>query len=129
MSREPMKRGKAAQGVATRQVRPAGAVGINDAAMDPVVGGNGEMEAEAGLPPVPEEFTAGRVMEKVAKLLRKPGISRSRLFHSQIGRPVYAYFADPENPKNLVREDKDGNQVIVRLVGGRFRVQRTDKVK
>ena len=68
----------------------------------------------------PEE-QAPAILAKLARAISKPGIDRSRVFQSSLGKTVYAYSALPEDPTKLVREDASGRKTIGRLVNGRFR--------
>lgn len=69
--------------------------------------------------------TASSLVGKIAKAIRKPGISRDVVFRSTIGKRVYAYSVSPSDLTKIVREDSAGVKTIGRLVNGRFRTLRT----
>jgi hypothetical protein len=64
---------------------------------------------------------ASRVLARPGKALDKPGTDRARIFKSLSGKPVFAYSIDPKDPSRFVREDVAGNQVVGRVVNGKFR--------
>jgi hypothetical protein len=64
---------------------------------------------------------ASGVLAKLAKAMARPGVNKSRVFRSAVGKPVYAYFVYSEDPTKIVREDSSGHQAIGRFSGGRFR--------
>ncbi len=69
---------------------------------------------------------ASDLVARVAKIMTKPGTDRARIFRSNSGKRVYAYFVQPDDPTKVVREDVSGRQTIGRLVGGRYRANRSD---
>lgn len=64
---------------------------------------------------------ASSLVLKAGKALNKPGIRRETVFGSGSGRGISAYSVYPADPTKIVRESADGQKIIGRLVGGRFR--------
>lgn len=64
---------------------------------------------------------ADALVRKAGKALSKPGIRRETVFGSGSGRGISAYSVYPQDPTKIVRESADGQKMIGRLVGGRFR--------
>lgn len=64
---------------------------------------------------------ASGIVDKVAKVMTKPGTDRKRVFQSASGKHVYAYSIFPGDVTKVVREDASGRQTIGQLVNGRFR--------
>ena len=81
----------------------------------------GEM---AERPVAPAAVPTSEVIEKVAKVMAKPGADRTRVFQSSSGRPVYAYSIDADDPTKIVRVDVTGRRTVGRFSGGRFRGSR-----
>lgn len=73
----------------------------------------------------PQE-NASSLFAKLAKVIAKPGTSRSQVFRSGSGRRVYAYSVFAADPSKLVREDAKGTKTVGRLVNGRFRAVSRD---
>ena len=69
---------------------------------------------------------ASTLVLKAVKALAKPGIRRETVFGHGSGRGIYAYSVYPADTTKIVRESADGQTVLGRMVGGRFRV---DSVK
>ncbi len=67
-------------------------------------------------PPVP----ASALLAELARVLKKPGVNRSRIFDGTVGKRVFAYSIYPKDPTKVVREDASGQKTIGRLVRGRF---------
>lgn len=76
---------------------------------------------------VAEKDRARQVIAKLSSVVKRPGTNRKSIYQSSVGRRVYTYSVDPANPRNMLREDVDGNRVTGRLVGGRFRLLRQAK--
>ena len=79
--------------------------------------------------PLLEVERSGRIIGKIAKAMSKPGTDRNRVFQSSLSVPVFACFADGEDPAKIVREDVLGRRVVGRLVNGRFRPFPVSKVR
>ena len=66
---------------------------------------------------------ASNLVLKAVKALAKPGIRRETVFGHGSGRGIYAYSVYPADTSKIVRESADGQMVIGRMVGGRFRAE------
>lgn len=77
-----------------------------------------------GIEPVtetPADQLAGPLLRRLGKALSKPGISRDAVFGAKPRRNAYAYSVDPNNPKQMIREDAAGNRSVGRMTNGVFR--------
>jgi len=71
---------------------------------------------------VSEREKASNLVASLVRATRKPGTSRDTIFHSSVGKRVFAYSVYPGDPTKIVREDASGMTSVGRLVNGRFRV-------
>jgi hypothetical protein len=60
------------------------------------------------------------LVRKAAKALKRPGIVKSAVFKPGHG-VVFAYSADPKDPKRIVQRSFAGKRTVGRLVEGRFK--------
>ena len=60
----------------------------------------------------------GTLLMETERALRIPGLSRKTVF---TGSSVSSYSVNPHNPRQYIRERKDGTKVVGRLVSGQFR--------
>lgn len=67
---------------------------------------------------------ASGILDRVAKVMTKPGADRKRVFQGVAGKPVYAYSVYSEDVTKVVREDASGRQTIGQLINGHFRPAR-----
>lgn len=63
---------------------------------------------------------AQTLIARIGKALKTPGIRRDAVFKREV-TGLFAYSADPVNPKKIVRRSSAGKKVSGRLVQGRFR--------
>jgi hypothetical protein len=66
---------------------------------------------------------ASSLVLKAVKALAKPGIRRETVFGHGSGRGIYAYSVYPADITKILRESADGQMVVGRMVGGRFRAE------
>lgn len=71
----------------------------------------------------PEDNTTV-LLKKAARALNKPGIDRAVVFRGPNAAKIFAYYAYPQDPTQVVREAADGTKVVGRLVEGRFRASK-----
>lgn len=71
---------------------------------------------------VSEREKASTLVAGLVKATRKPGTTRDTIFHSSVGKRVFAYSVYPGDPTKIVREDASGKTTVGRLAYGRFRV-------
>ena len=61
------------------------------------------------------------LLRKLASATAKPGAKRHAVFHSDIGKKVFAYSIYPADLSKIVREDETGKKTLGRFVNGTFR--------
>jgi hypothetical protein len=71
-----------------------------------------------------ESEKSSALIERLAKAIREPGISRDIVFKSRRGKRVYAYSIFPGDVTKIVREDANGKKTVGRLVQGEFKPMR-----
>lgn len=63
------------------------------------------------------------VVNKIGKVLGRPGIKRQAVFKNGAVGGIFAYSVDPEDPTKVVRESFDGTLRSGRLVNGKFKAK------
>jgi hypothetical protein len=115
MKKSPVKRGrKSTPTLRTLRIRGAIQPKLSD---EFVVVRTQPSRASRGSPRSSEE--AKTMIDLIGKALNTPGVRKGTIFKP--GVDVYAYSADLDDPKKIVRRSSNGKRVTGRLVQGRFR--------
>ena len=94
---------------------------------DLVVVRRGKSKSKSGTP-LRDTEKSGALIDGIARVTRKPGISRDIVFKSRRGKRVYAYSVYPADTTKIVREDAEGRKTLGRLVHGEFKALRSKTV-
>jgi hypothetical protein len=71
-------------------------------------------------PAVVETERASTLVANLLEATRKPGTQREGIFHSKVGKRVFAYSVDPRDTTKIIREDATGKTRVGRFLNGRF---------
>ncbi len=69
----------------------------------------------------PSEGSNAFLLDRIARVVRKPGIPHKVVFRRLTGKTIYAYSIFEKDPTQIVRIDANGVRKIGKLINGRFR--------
>jgi hypothetical protein len=61
------------------------------------------------------------LVKKFGTALRSAGISRSDVFPPNFSGQLHIYSVDPTDPSRTIRRSRDGQSLVGRFIGGRFK--------